>query len=151
MTHQHLIVETKGRVGVIRLNRPQALNALNTELMSELAAAIGLQRTSYADSKREHDKTLIGMHDFFEQARHYQKAKASKEPSLKIDLRFEAMIPVLEGKMPVMMMVPTPPSPAIASIGVARPVVLAVGIGVELRAIAGVGNNRRCSRYGRSG
>src|SRR5258707_2885448 len=40
MTHQHLVVETKGRVGVIRLNRPQALNALNTELMSELAAAI---------------------------------------------------------------------------------------------------------------
>src|SRR5260370_21580358 len=40
MTHQHLVVETKGRVGVIRLNRPQALNALNTELMSELAAAV---------------------------------------------------------------------------------------------------------------
>src|SRR5467141_4291293 len=40
MPHQHLIVETKGRVGVIRLNRPQALNALNTELMSELAAAV---------------------------------------------------------------------------------------------------------------
>src|SRR5215468_7431413 len=40
MTLQHLIVETTGRVGVIRLNRPQALNALNTALMSELAAAI---------------------------------------------------------------------------------------------------------------
>src|SRR5947209_4153651 len=40
MTHQHLIVETKGRVGVIRLNRPQALNALNSALMSELAAAV---------------------------------------------------------------------------------------------------------------
>src|SRR5215471_9585465 len=40
MTHQHLIVETKRRVGVIRLNRPQALNALNAALMSELAAAI---------------------------------------------------------------------------------------------------------------
>src|SRR6266481_5762386 len=40
MTHQHLIVETKGRVGIIRLNRPQALNALNAALMSELAAAI---------------------------------------------------------------------------------------------------------------
>src|SRR5262249_38433145 len=40
MTHQDLIVETTGRVGVIRLNRPQALNALNTALMSELAAAI---------------------------------------------------------------------------------------------------------------
>ena len=40
MTCQHVIVETKGRVGVIRLNRPQALNALNSALMSELAAAI---------------------------------------------------------------------------------------------------------------
>ncbi len=40
MPHQHLIIETKGRVGIIRLNRPQALNALNSALMSELAAAI---------------------------------------------------------------------------------------------------------------
>jgi len=40
MTHQHLIVETKGRIGIIRLNRPQALNALNAALMSELAAAL---------------------------------------------------------------------------------------------------------------
>jgi len=40
MTHQHIIVETKGRVGVIRLNRPQALNALNTELIAEVAAAV---------------------------------------------------------------------------------------------------------------
>src|SRR5215467_12789152 len=40
MTHQDLIVETTGRVGVIRLNRPQALNALNSALMSELAAAV---------------------------------------------------------------------------------------------------------------
>ena len=39
MTHQHLIVETKDRVGVIRLNRPDALNALNSALMTELAAA----------------------------------------------------------------------------------------------------------------
>jgi enoyl-CoA hydratase len=40
MTYQHIIVETKGRVGVIRLNRPQALNALNAALIGELAAAI---------------------------------------------------------------------------------------------------------------
>ncbi len=37
---EHIIVETKGRVGVIRLNRPQARNALNAALMAELAAAI---------------------------------------------------------------------------------------------------------------
>src|SRR5215471_2948995 len=40
MPYHHLIVETKRRVGVIRLNRPQALNALNTAMMSELAAVI---------------------------------------------------------------------------------------------------------------
>ena len=37
---QNIIVEIKGRVGIIRLNRPQALNALNSALMAELAAAI---------------------------------------------------------------------------------------------------------------
>jgi len=40
MTYANIIVETKGKVGVIRLNRPQALNALNAALMAELAEAV---------------------------------------------------------------------------------------------------------------
>ena len=36
----NVIVETKGRVGIIRFNRPQALNALNAALIGELIAAI---------------------------------------------------------------------------------------------------------------
>ena len=40
MSHMTIVVETKGRVGVIRLNRPQALNALNSELIGELSAAL---------------------------------------------------------------------------------------------------------------
>jgi enoyl-CoA hydratase len=40
MIYQNIIVETKGRVGVIRLNRPQALNALNRALAAELGQAI---------------------------------------------------------------------------------------------------------------
>jgi enoyl-CoA hydratase len=40
MSHQNIIVETKGRVGLIRLNRPNALNALNTAMMVEIAAAV---------------------------------------------------------------------------------------------------------------
>jgi len=40
MSHQHILVETKGRVGVIRLNRPTALNALNAALIAELRAAL---------------------------------------------------------------------------------------------------------------
>ena len=40
MSYQNIIVETKGRVGIIRLNRPQALNALNRALILELTQAI---------------------------------------------------------------------------------------------------------------
>src|SRR3954470_6585199 len=40
MTTQNILVETKGRVGVIRFNRPQALNALNAAMVAELIAAI---------------------------------------------------------------------------------------------------------------
>ena len=40
MAYENIIVETKGRVGIIRLNRPQALNALNAALVEELNAAI---------------------------------------------------------------------------------------------------------------
>src|ERR1044071_3339788 len=38
--YQNILVETKGRVGVIRLNRPQVLNALNTALRNEVSDAI---------------------------------------------------------------------------------------------------------------
>lgn len=40
MSHTHILVETRAAVGLITLNRPKALNALNRELMTELAAAL---------------------------------------------------------------------------------------------------------------
>ena len=40
MSHEFIVVETKGRVGVVTLNRPQQMNALNAQLMQELAAAL---------------------------------------------------------------------------------------------------------------
>jgi enoyl-CoA hydratase len=40
MTYETILVESKGRVGVIRLNRPEALNALNAKLVAELSAAV---------------------------------------------------------------------------------------------------------------
>jgi enoyl-CoA hydratase len=40
MTYQTLLVETRGRVGVVTLNRPKALNALSDQLMDELGAAL---------------------------------------------------------------------------------------------------------------
>src|SRR5215471_14153479 len=40
MSTQTIIVERQGRVGIVRLNRPQALNALNATLKNELLDAI---------------------------------------------------------------------------------------------------------------
>ena len=40
MAYETIIVETRGKVGLIRLNRPQALNALNSALMRELRRAL---------------------------------------------------------------------------------------------------------------
>ena len=40
MAYENIIVETRGKVGLIRLNRPQALNALNRALVAELTQAL---------------------------------------------------------------------------------------------------------------
>lgn len=40
MEYQNINVETKGKVGVITLNRPKALNALNDQLMDEMGFAL---------------------------------------------------------------------------------------------------------------
>ncbi|NQW01689.1 MAG: enoyl-CoA hydratase [Rhodospirillales bacterium] len=38
--YEHILTDTKGRVGIITLNRPDALNALCHKLMTELSAAL---------------------------------------------------------------------------------------------------------------
>src|SRR5258706_9339913 len=40
MAYENIIVETRGRVGLITLNRPKALNALSPDLMREVAVAL---------------------------------------------------------------------------------------------------------------
>ena len=41
MDYANILVETQAKVGLIRLNRPKALNALNDQLMDELGHALG--------------------------------------------------------------------------------------------------------------
>ncbi len=40
MTYETILVETRGKVGLITLHRPQALNALNAQLVAEMGQAL---------------------------------------------------------------------------------------------------------------
>jgi enoyl-CoA hydratase len=42
MAYEHIIVETRGKVGIVTLNRPQALNALNSKLVAEVNMALSI-------------------------------------------------------------------------------------------------------------
>jgi enoyl-CoA hydratase len=42
MSYENIIVDTRGNVGLITLNRPRALNALNSELIEELNTALSI-------------------------------------------------------------------------------------------------------------
>jgi imidazolonepropionase-like amidohydrolase len=59
-------------------------------------------RSSFAESKRNFDKEMAEVNEFFESARRYKQAKEAKLADFKPDLKLEAMIPVLEGKEPIM-------------------------------------------------
>ncbi len=44
-SYETLIVETRGKVGLVTLNRPKALNALNSQLIAELNTVLdGFER-----------------------------------------------------------------------------------------------------------
>jgi len=61
-------------------------------------------RTTYTDAKKNYDTELRELKEFFENARSYQKAKAAKVKGFEPDLKYEAMLPVLEGTEPLIIM-----------------------------------------------
>ena len=84
MAYETILVETRGKVGLITLNRPQALNALNSTVLDEVVAATeafeadddvgaivltGSEKAfaAGADIKEMHAKSYIDMYmaDFF--------------------------------------------------------------------------------------
>ena len=55
----------------------------------------------FAEAKREYERRTREVEDFFEKTRRYQVAKTGHDPAFKMDLKYEAMLPVLEGKVPL--------------------------------------------------
>jgi len=72
-------------VQVSRFNFPEARN-----------------RTTYAEAKKKVDQQLQELNDFMESAERYRQAKAAAGPGFETDLKLEAMLPVLDGKLPML-------------------------------------------------
>jgi imidazolonepropionase-like amidohydrolase len=65
------------------------------------AALLGPQARTYTEEERQYKERLKQLSKFFEHARRYQKAKAAGEANFQRDAKLEAMIPVLDGKLPL--------------------------------------------------
>jgi imidazolonepropionase-like amidohydrolase len=56
---------------------------------------------TYTDAKKNYDQQIQELSDFFENARRYQTAKAAGAPGFKQDVVYEAMLPAIDGTVPV--------------------------------------------------
>jgi len=63
---------------------------------------------TFTEMTRTYKQELAKLADFFDEARRYQKAKAANAAGFVPDLKYEAMLPVLDGKVPVAMAAATP-------------------------------------------
>lgn len=59
-------------------------------------------RGSFADAKRRYETTMQEIRRFFSEARAYWQAREARVKGLKVNVRYEAMIPLLSGKAPLM-------------------------------------------------
>jgi imidazolonepropionase-like amidohydrolase len=55
----------------------------------------------YEEARKRHQAKLRELREFFEQARRYQRSKMQGGPYFKTDLKFEAMLPVLDSTLSV--------------------------------------------------
>jgi imidazolonepropionase-like amidohydrolase len=55
---------------------------------------------TYTQARRTYEQQIAKLSDFFDDARKYQKARAASLPGFVRDLKFEAMLPVLDRKVP---------------------------------------------------
>lgn len=59
-------------------------------------------RSSFDEAKTQYRRRLQELSNYVETARRYQRAKANPAPDFRIDLALEAMLPVLERKLPLL-------------------------------------------------
>jgi hypothetical protein len=65
------------------------------------AAGAAVEPIPYSQAKQDHDEKLRALRTFFDDARHYRKVKLARAKGFQTDLRYEALLPVLEGSTPM--------------------------------------------------
>jgi imidazolonepropionase-like amidohydrolase len=76
--------------------------AANVDFADEVPAfGGGGAAPTFTEAKRNYDVQIAKLTEFFDNARQYRKEKTANLPGFKRDLKYEAMIPVLDGKVPV--------------------------------------------------
>jgi imidazolonepropionase-like amidohydrolase len=75
----------------------------NVDFADEVALLFGGGGAAgtYTEAKRNYDTQVAKLTEFFDNARQYRKEKSANVAGFKPDLRYEAMLPVLDGKVPV--------------------------------------------------
>ena len=61
--------------------------------------SLPVNQTGFAEAKRTYDREIQQIDEFFDQARRYERAKTAGDSNFKIDLKLEAMLPVLDGRL----------------------------------------------------
>lgn len=59
-------------------------------------------RTTYAERKKRYEEQIQELNSFVESAGRYRQAKAGANAGFEPDLKYEAMLPVLAGKLPML-------------------------------------------------
>jgi imidazolonepropionase-like amidohydrolase len=72
---------------------------IRTRMVGEFPAPP--RRVPYPEARYQYEEQVRKLRQFFDDARSYRQARAAAGPGFRRDLKFDAMIPVLEGKLPV--------------------------------------------------
>jgi imidazolonepropionase-like amidohydrolase len=87
----------------MEINRSAAMHvAFPTISTRGLTFPEAFRRTPYAEAKRSYERKLKDLSEFLESARRYQVAKAAGGAGFRMDLKLEAMLPVIEKKTPML-------------------------------------------------
>lgn len=62
----------------------------------------GAGPATFQEAEKEYQAKIRELGEYFEKARRYQKAKEAGEPSFRVDVAYEALLPVIEGEIPVL-------------------------------------------------